>query len=220
MLRQAMTSDAFPPDGERIPTWREPAQARGRARVAALLNAARDLAAETGSLDFNMSEVAERAGAPIGSLYQFFPNRTALLARLFEREMAPIDNALRARLAAAASTRDVVEGIGDLLRKSLALVKARPFLFAIWSSPTMDPALQAADLKNSMENAELIAARVRELSDGAANPTDAWETALVVCHLWGSVVRLSALMADAQPGSGVLEQYVAMVEARFRAILG
>ncbi|MDQ2711302.1 MAG: TetR/AcrR family transcriptional regulator, partial [Acidobacteriota bacterium] len=52
---------------------RVPRQERGERRVAALLEAAAAEIAEMGCEGATMSGIAERAGACIGSLYQFFP---------------------------------------------------------------------------------------------------------------------------------------------------
>ena len=66
-------------------TAREPKRARGRERVAALLDAGAALFAEKGYDRTTMTEIAERAGAAIGSLYQFFPSKQALAEALFDR---------------------------------------------------------------------------------------------------------------------------------------
>ena len=64
---------------------REPKRERGRQRVAALLDAAAAVFAEKGYEAATMTEIAERAGAAIGSLYQFFPSKEALAEALFDR---------------------------------------------------------------------------------------------------------------------------------------
>lgn len=64
---------------------REPKRERGKQRVAALLDAAAALFAEKGYDGATMTEIAERAGAAIGSLYQFFPSKEALAEALFDR---------------------------------------------------------------------------------------------------------------------------------------
>src|SRR3984893_8176245 len=54
---------------------RIPIQERGEKRVAGLLEAAAAIFAEVGFEAATMRDIAERAGASIGSLYQFFPNK-------------------------------------------------------------------------------------------------------------------------------------------------
>lgn len=61
-----------------VPQPREPQQKRGRARVAALRTAAAAVFAEKGYEASTMTEIAERAGAAIGTLYLFFPTKEAL----------------------------------------------------------------------------------------------------------------------------------------------
>jgi AcrR family transcriptional regulator len=66
-------------------TAREPKRERGKQRVAALLDAGAAVFAEKGYEAATMTEIAERAGAAIGSLYQFFPSKEALAEALFDR---------------------------------------------------------------------------------------------------------------------------------------
>ncbi len=86
---------------------KEPKRERGKQRVAALLNAGGELFAEKGYEATTMTEIAQRAGASIGSLYQFFPSKEALAETLFlryaERASAQLDSfaALAPRLEPA-----------------------------------------------------------------------------------------------------------------------
>ncbi|WP_199536149.1 TetR/AcrR family transcriptional regulator [Dyella solisilvae] len=73
---------------------RPPQRRRGHERVAALLAAASDCFVERGYDATTMTEVAARAGASIGSLYQFFPTKEALAEAL----MADHAEALYARM--------------------------------------------------------------------------------------------------------------------------
>jgi AcrR family transcriptional regulator len=67
------------------PAARAPKRERGKQRVAALLDAGAALFAERGYEAATMTAIAERAGAAIGSLYQFFPSKEALAEALFDR---------------------------------------------------------------------------------------------------------------------------------------
>jgi AcrR family transcriptional regulator len=62
-----------------------PKRARGMQRVAELLDAGAVLFAEQGYDATTMTQIAQRAGASIGSLYQFFPSKEVLAEALFGR---------------------------------------------------------------------------------------------------------------------------------------
>ncbi len=51
-----------------------------------LLEAAARVLAREGAARFTTNRVAEAAGVSVGSLYQYYPNKAALLLRLHERE--------------------------------------------------------------------------------------------------------------------------------------
>src|SRR6266404_8728387 len=67
---------------------KQPRQKRGERRVAALLAAAAEVFAETGYRAATMSAIDEKAGAPIGSLYQFFPSKEAIADGLLSRYLS------------------------------------------------------------------------------------------------------------------------------------
>jgi len=62
-----------------------PQRSHGRLRVAALLEAGAAVIAERGFQAATMAEIAAKAGAPIGSLYRFFPNKEILADALIQR---------------------------------------------------------------------------------------------------------------------------------------
>ncbi|MGT2482143.1 TetR family transcriptional regulator [Methylobacterium oryzae CBMB20] len=66
----------------RISRRKQPQQARSSDLVAAVLEAAAQVLAEGGAARFTTARVAERAGVSIGSLYQYFPNKAAILFQL------------------------------------------------------------------------------------------------------------------------------------------
>jgi AcrR family transcriptional regulator len=66
----------------RISARKEPQQARSSDLVAAILDAAVRVLAKEGAQRFTTARVAEKAGVSVGSLYQYFPNKAAILFRL------------------------------------------------------------------------------------------------------------------------------------------
>lgn len=65
-----------------ISSRKQPQQARSAGLVAAILEAAAQILAEEGATCFTTARVAEKAGVSVGSLYQYFPNKSAILFRL------------------------------------------------------------------------------------------------------------------------------------------
>jgi len=75
-----------------------PRQSRSQATVTAILDATAHILVERGVAAVSTNAVAERAGVSVGSLYQYFPNKDALIAALHARHgeqmMAVIQRAL------------------------------------------------------------------------------------------------------------------------------
>jgi AcrR family transcriptional regulator len=65
-----------------ISTRKHPRQARSTELVAAILQAAVQVLAKEGAQRFTTARVAEKAGVSVGSVYQYFPNKAAILFRL------------------------------------------------------------------------------------------------------------------------------------------
>src|SRR4051794_19086778 len=65
-----------------VSSRKRPKQARSSELVAAILEAAVQVLAKEGAQRFTTARVAEKAGVSVGSLYQYFPNKAAILFRL------------------------------------------------------------------------------------------------------------------------------------------
>ena len=78
-----------------ISSRKQPQQARSAELVAAILEAAVQVLAREGAQRFTTARVAEKAGVSIGSLYQYFPNKAAILFRLQSDEWRQTSELLR-----------------------------------------------------------------------------------------------------------------------------
>lgn len=67
---------------------KSPSQSRAARTIDAILQAAADVLERTGLEGYNTNDIATRAGASIGSLYQYFPSKDAITVALIERETA------------------------------------------------------------------------------------------------------------------------------------
>ena len=82
----------------RISSRKQPRQARSTELVAAILEAAVQVLAKEGAQRFTTARVAEKAGVSVGSIYQYFPNKAAILFRLQSDEWRQTTALLRAIL--------------------------------------------------------------------------------------------------------------------------
>lgn len=101
-----------------------PVQGRSRETVGYILKAAAQLFGELGYGGTTTNHVAERAGVSIGSVYQYFPNKEALLLALAERHLEDVRNEITAvlrmlreeGLAPEAFFRTFIEAVVDFHR--------------------------------------------------------------------------------------------------------
>jgi AcrR family transcriptional regulator len=80
---------------------KSPIQARSTASVEAILKATIQVLLRMGKDRLTTTRVAERAGVSVGTLYQYFPNKTALLRACLRRHMNEIATTVEAACLAS-----------------------------------------------------------------------------------------------------------------------
>jgi len=111
---------------------RLPKQERSRRLVEAIVEAAQIVLAESGPDALTTVNVAQRAGVSVGSLYQYFAGRDALLFAVYEDEVARFQRTWRAwrsaSLALPTETR-IREGLALTLAHYRRLAALEPAFF-------------------------------------------------------------------------------------------
>jgi AcrR family transcriptional regulator len=116
------------------PPRRVPRQERGERRVAEVLDAAAAVIAEVGYEAATMTAVAERAGASIGAVYQYFPNKDAIVIALREQYGDEI-RALWVPVVTAADRLPVHELVDRMLGVIITFIESHPAYFALSEAP-------------------------------------------------------------------------------------
>ena len=106
---------------------KEPRQARAQATVEAILEASARILDRQGWGRFTTNAVAEAAGVSIGSLYQYFPNKLALVEAILRRHFDDVLSALR--YADEYASR--VERIEGLVSGMIAAHSSHPSLYRV-----------------------------------------------------------------------------------------
>ncbi|MDG4851566.1 TetR/AcrR family transcriptional regulator [Mesorhizobium sp. M1A.F.Ca.IN.022.07.1.1] len=187
---------------------RAPTQQRSRERVERMLAAAAALIAEQGSDAMRMGEVAERAGVSIGSLYQFFPDKRAIVWALAERYTAESQACISAALKDVSDAEGLKRAFSELVDIYYGMFLAEPVMRDIWSGTQADKALRELELADSRANARFLVAVLKRLRPGA--DTVAMETAALLVWQMGEAVMRLAISVDREEGDRLVAAYKRM----------
>lgn len=111
---------------------KQPRQERARATVDAILRATAHILRTEGWDGCNTNAVARRAGVSIGSLYQYFPSKEALVAALTEAHAAKgLEVLMKAVAGAAEAPRSMEETVRHYIRAMVELHAVDPKLHRV-----------------------------------------------------------------------------------------
>ncbi|HEV2506362.1 MAG TPA: TetR/AcrR family transcriptional regulator [Mesorhizobium sp.] len=187
---------------------REPTQKRSRERVERMLAVASALIAEKGSDALRMGEVAEKAGVSIGSLYQFFPDKSAIIRALADRYQKESETCISEALAEVKDRKGLEKAFSELVDIYYGIFLAEPVMRDIWSGTQADKALRELELAHSRANAGMLLAVLRRLrpdEDPAALETSAF----LIWQLGEATMRL-AVSVDRTEGDRLVAAYKRM----------
>ena len=106
-------------------------QERSRATVEALLDATARVLTREGYDRASTNRIAATAGVSVGSLYQYFPNKEALVAALVARHNREMLDLLRGALKEVASL-DLATAIAKLVRAAVDAHRVDPALHRVF----------------------------------------------------------------------------------------
>lgn len=129
---------------KKIAPRRAPKQERGQQRVERLLDAAAQEFARVGYEAATTNAIARRARTSVGSLYQFFPNKEAILYALTDRYLAKM-RALHERVLSDPADRLPLAVFYDRLVEGIAeFHRSEPGFRSLFYGSTTSPHLVAA----------------------------------------------------------------------------
>jgi AcrR family transcriptional regulator len=129
-----------------------PRQSRSIVTVDAIFEATTQVLSSDGPTHLNTTRVARRAGVSIGTLYQYFPNKQALLFATLERHLAMLADAIE---------KACDENLGATA-EAMAAAVVKAYLQAKMAQAEISPALHLAARELD----------VRQLAEGAAHRSE------------------------------------------------
>ena len=170
---------------------REPVQKRSRERYERMLASATEIIAEMGSHAMRMSDVASRAEVAIGSLYQYFPDKAAIIRVLAERSHAECRRCIVERLAGVETVEEFRVGFREIFDQYLDMFRAEPVMRDIWSALQAEKSLAAVEMAESRASGRVVADILARLRPDA-DRQDLEESAFLVMYLGETAIRLAS----------------------------
>jgi AcrR family transcriptional regulator len=180
------------PSNRRVPT-----QKRSLERVERILRAARTLIERHGSESLRMSEVAEQSGMSMGALYQYFPDRAAIIARLAEEYNAMGRTCTATALASVHTPADLAPALQRITDEFYALYLEHPVMRDLWAATQADRALQVIDAEDSAVHTAMLESTLTGLHPDRS-PSERFHFALLVMQLLAATVRLAITLDRSQ----------------------
>src|SRR5258705_13575302 len=141
-----------------------PTQKRSRERFERILACAAELMAEKGSEAFRMSDIVERTGIAFGSLYQYFPDKTAIIGTLAERYNAIGHDCVRKELSALKTLGDLHDVLCRITDSYYQFFLDEPAVRDIWQATQADRALQKLDQEDGVFLTGLLVDALRAIA--------------------------------------------------------
>jgi AcrR family transcriptional regulator len=196
---------------------RRPKQERSRERIDAILSTAMRLIGEKGIDAVTMKEVGALAGGPIATVYHYFPNKSAILAMLYER----FSEVSRARfgviIAEIGGQDDVIAAADRLLDDYYQRVAEDPAIQDLQNAIQADKALQNLDIAETRHQAKMFCDHVGPML-APEKREQFGRVVFLIFQLAGGVVRL-ALTQDKQEGKHTIDDYRSIIHTQLRLFL-
>ncbi|MFC3575104.1 TetR/AcrR family transcriptional regulator [Streptomyces yaanensis] len=201
------------------PLRRTPQQARSKARLARVLQAAERVLVQEGVEALTTTRVAAEAQVSVGSLYQYLPDRDAIIDALaagyFTKLEAVMDDVVR-----AAADRRWDDPVGVLIDAYAAIYRAEHGFRALWFGNGLTERTRGADREHKRRMADGV--RRVLLALGVAHDGEALGRACHAAVLAADALAQEAFRRDPEGDADLLDEarimlrgYLADVTARY-----
>jgi AcrR family transcriptional regulator len=140
---------------------RRPTQARGVQRVTEVLDACERLLANRRFEDLTMEDIARSAKIQVGSLYHFFPDKTAVIVTVLERIL--LDEGSVFDVTPADARRDFVDYIAALEARMISVWRSHGSLLDLYFAFQRHPLVWKLTLAQRHRTAIQVGAKLRQL---------------------------------------------------------
>lgn len=171
------------------PERRQPSQARGQQRVEMILQTAERLFASEGFERVSTNQIAETAEIPVGSIYQYFKNKDAILLALVDRYRGAFAQQL-IDIAADLQSMSIATLVDQLIDTSVAFGHAHESFSLLLLQAQPGTPLEAADLQLQSGMFSLIESVIRARAPWISREDSAAYAAIAQTLQRATIVRV------------------------------
>jgi len=190
-------------EGAPISPRKKPAQERSRVRFDRILSEANELVINFGVDAVTMRVIAQKAEISVASLYQYFPDKAAIIASLADRYNQSGQECVQGRFTEVQSAPDLKPALADVLDEYFAFFRDVPGSYAVWQATQSDARLHQIDEKDCALHAQTIAAGIARTLPNLGED-DAFHYGRIFTLMIGSVVR-NAVGLESSEASSIIQ---------------
>jgi AcrR family transcriptional regulator len=194
---------------------RTPRQARSRARLARVLETAERVLVEEGVEALTTTRIAAEAKVSVGSLYQYLPDRGAIIEALAAGYFAKLEAAMDGLVETAAAER-WEDPVGVLIDAFAGIYRTEHGFRALWFGSGLTERTRAADREHKRRMADGV--RRVLLALGLARDDEALGRACHAAILAADALAQEAFRRDTQGDTTLLDEAKTMLRGYLTAV--
>lgn len=192
---------------------RIPKQKRSRERYERVLQAARLLIAERGNDGVSMRQIAEASEVPIGSVYQYFPDKNTVLWTLMADHFDELESQFLKELGQVTEVGGLRELSIKLFDQFVGLCRNDPCFSRLWRSVQANSVLAELDQALNERIASAFQSKLAELGVKDAN-NEIWTSSFLMASLASTALQLA--FSNDERREMLLEAFRQLLKAQFQ----
>ena len=159
-----------------------------------------------------MKEIAALSGGPIASVYQYFPNKSAIIEVLYERYVEEVRSFVMEHIEKIATAEEAIEATEALFDLYYSKMRQEPSTQDLLNAIQADKNLADLDIAETRFQAEAFY-KATEKFVGASLRESYFSTLLVMFHMAGATLRLALLVPDDE-AVRIVAQFKSIIRAQ------
>ncbi len=183
---------------------REPRQKRSIERVQLILDTAVKMILDGDVNSLKLNELADQAEIPVGSVYQYFPSKSAVIKRLMDDQFEELRQLARDGYAQVKTKREFAEGITVGIQQLYQAKRGDRLVQEIWAGAQADGLIRHLHDEDNLYHAELMFDVAKTIMTSLSE-SDLRTRCLLCSVMVDSVIRTAVNMPEAEGEALVIE---------------